>query len=372
MAEAPLPPGSIIGILGGGQLGRMLALAAARLGLVCHIFSDRNDDCGFQVVARKTFGSYDDAGALEAFARDCGAITFEFENVPRSALDLCADYAPIFPPPDSLATTQDRLSEKDFLSDLGIPAGRYQAVGRRDDLVRGIANIGLPAILKTRRFGYDGKGQRKIETEADAESALAAFDGAPLLMEAFVPFEREVSVIVVRSRSGEVAFYDPVENVHRDHRLHTSTAPAALPRAHALEAQDIATRIAGALGHVGTLCVELFHLGADAETPLVVNEIAPRVHNSGHWTIDACLVSQFANHIRAVAGWPLGRTDRHSDAVMTNLIGDEVGRWREFASESCAVHIYGKGAPKPGRKMGHVTRIRPRPPSPRLDNPDGL
>lgn len=359
MTAEPLPPGAVIGILGGGQLGRMLALAAARLGLRCHIYSDRADDCAFDVVGRRTVAPYEDRAALAAFAQACSVVTFEFENVPRAALDICAAQALVFPPPTALEATQDRLLEKNFLVEQGIAVGPYRPVGTAPELMGALGEIGTPALLKTRRFGYDGKGQARIESAEGAAEVLAGFEGRAVLLEAVIQFAREISVIAVRARSGQLAFYDPVENVHANGMLATSTVPAALSAAEAEAAIGIAGRIAEALGHVGVLAVEMFHVGPDAEQPFLINEIAPRVHNSGHWTIDACMVSQFENHIRAVAGWPLGPTARHSDAVMTNLIGWEAERWRAQAAEPSALHIYGKGTPQPGRKMGHVTRITP-------------
>ena len=358
MPEA-LPPGSTIGILGGGQLGRMLALAAARLGLKSHIYSDEPNAPAFDVAASCTVGSFDDEAALEAFAASVDVVTCEFENVPARALEIAGKRAPVHPPAKSFAVAQDRLVEKDFMRGLGIPVADYADVHDEQSLRDALARVKLPAILKTRRFGYDGKGQALVRGEAEAFAALKQLGGLPAIIERLVTFEREISVIVVRGQDGEMKFYDPVENVHQNGILAISRVPARIHDDCAEEARRIAGKIAEALGHVGVLCVEMFQRGAD--TPhLLVNEIAPRVHNSGHWTIDACLVSQFENHVRAIAGWPLGDTERHSDAVMTNLIGDDANRWRDLAGDDLAVHLYGKAEARPGRKMGHTTRLLPK------------
>jgi 5-(carboxyamino)imidazole ribonucleotide synthase len=358
MPEA-LPPASTIGILGGGQLGRMLALAAARLGLNSHIYSDEPNAPAFDVAAVCTVGSFEDEAALEAFAASVDVVTCEFENVPARALEIAGKKAPVHPPAKSFAVAQDRLVEKDFMRGLGIPVADYADVHDEQSLRAALAQVRLPAILKTRRFGYDGKGQALVRSEKEAFAALKDLGGRPSVIERLVTFEREISVIVVRGQDGEMKFYDPVENVHQNGILAISRVPARIRDDCAEEARGIAGKIAQALGHVGVLCVEMFQRGAD--TPrLLVNEIAPRVHNSGHWTIDACLVSQFENHVRAIAGWPLGGTERHSDAVMTNRIGEDVNRLRELAREDVAVHLYGKAEARPGRKMGHTTRLLPK------------
>ena len=357
MADA-LPPGSTIGILGGGQLGRMLALAAARLGLKSHIYSDEPSAPAFDVAAHSTVGSFDDEATLGAFAASVGVVTCEFENVPARALEIAAKKAPVHPAARSFAVAQDRLVEKDFMRGLGIAVADYADVHDQESLRAALAHVALPAILKTRRFGYDGKGQALVRNETEGFAALKELGGQPLLIERLVAFEREISVIVVRGRDGEMKFYDPVENVHQNGILAISRVPARIHDDSAKEAREIAGKIAEALGHVGVLCVEMFQ--RDGAPRLLVNEIAPRVHNSGHWTIDACLVSQFENHARAIAGWPLGDTARHSDAVMTNLIGADAARWRELACEDLAVHLYGKAEARPGRKMGHTTRLLPK------------
>jgi 5-(carboxyamino)imidazole ribonucleotide synthase len=358
MPEA-LSPGSIIGILGGGQLGRMLALAAARLGLKTHIYSDEPDVPAFDVSAFSTVGSFEDEAALGDFAAKVDVVTCEFENVPARALEIAGKRAPVHPPAKAFAVAQDRLVEKDFMRGLGIPVADYADVHDEQSLSDALLRVELPAILKTRRFGYDGKGQALVRNESEALAALQELRGQPALIERLVAFEREISVLAVRGQDGALKFYDPVENVHQHGILAVSRVPARITADCALEARRIAGAIAEALGHVGVLCVEMFQR---EEAPrLLVNEIAPRVHNSGHWTIDACLVSQFENHIRAIAGWPLGETARHSDAVMTNLIGADVERWLELAGEEgVSVHLYGKAEARPGRKMGHTTRLLPK------------
>jgi 5-(carboxyamino)imidazole ribonucleotide synthase len=363
MSEA-LPPGSTIGILGGGQLGRMLALAAARLGLKSHIYSDEPNVPAFDVAAYSTVGSFEDEPALGAFAASVDVVTCEFENVPARALEIAGKNVPVRPPAKAFAVAQDRLVEKDFMRRLCIPVADYADVHDEQSLCDALAHVRLPAILKTRRFGYDGKGQALVRSEKEALAALKELDGRPAVIERLVAFEREISVIVVRAQDGAMKFYDPVENMHQNGILAISRVPARIHDDCAEEARMIAGKVAEALGHVGVLCVEMFQRGAEVprdEVPrLLVNEIAPRVHNSGHWTIDACLVSQFENHIRAIAGWPLGDTSRHSDAVMTNLIGADVERWRELARDDLAVHLYGKAEARAGRKMGHATRLLPK------------
>ncbi|HLC07692.1 MAG TPA: 5-(carboxyamino)imidazole ribonucleotide synthase [Methyloceanibacter sp.] len=360
MPEAPLPPGGTIGILGGGQLGRMLATAASRLGLKTHIYSDETAPPASDVAARTTIGSYDNHDAIANFARSADVVTCEFENVPAVTLEAAAEGAPVFPPPRAFAVAQDRLVEKEFVSGLGIQVAPFAAVEDLESLKRAISVTKLPAILKTRRFGYDGKGQVLIRNRSEAETALEAIDGVPALLEGMVLFEREISVIVVRGKDGELHYYDPVENVHQNGILATSTVPASIPDDVAYAARTIAGKIADALSYVGVLCVEMFQCEGSSPN-LVVNEMAPRVHNSGHWTLDACLVSQFENHIRAIAGWPLGEPSRHNDAVMTNLIGDDVNRWPELAAtEGTCLHLYGKAEARAGRKMGHYTRVFPK------------
>jgi 5-(carboxyamino)imidazole ribonucleotide synthase len=360
MPDAPLPPGSTIGVLGGGQLGRMLAIEAARLGLKTHIYCDEANAPAFDVAAQSTVGSYADRGTLAHFAGAVDVVTCEFENVPAETLETVARGAPVFPSAKSFAVAQDRLAEKDFIRALDIAVAPYTSVTSLADLRAAMHTMRPPALLKTRRFGYDGKGQILIRDEAEAESAWAAIGRLPAVLESLMRFEREVSVIVVRDRDGAVKFYDLVENVHDNGILAVSRVPARISQSSGFAARTIAGRIAEALGHVGVLAVEMFERGSD-RPDLIVNEIAPRVHNSGHWTLDGCVVSQFENHMRAICGWPLGETARHSDAIMTNLIGADVERWRELARENgAAVHIYGKAEARAGRKMGHVTRLFPK------------
>ncbi len=345
-----LPPGSTIGIMGGGQLGRMLAMAAARLGLKTHIFADEADAPAFDVAAVRTLGDFADAGGDREFRglRRRRHLRVR-ERAGGDARGRCPRCAPVYPPPNAFAVAQDRLTEKSFLRDLGIPVAPFAPAGSAAELERALAQVKLPALLKTRRLGYDGKGQVLLRSKGEAGAALAELQGAPAIAEGLVAFSRELSVLVVRGRDGTMQFYDIVENVHEHGILATSRVPAPIPASVAFEARAIAGKIAAALGHVGVLAVEMFH--CESGTPsLLVNEIAPRVHNSGHWTLDACLVSQFENHVRAICGWPLGETSRHSDALMTNLIGDDVERWRELAGdEGVALHLYGKSgrAPRP-------------------------
>jgi len=352
----PLTPGSVIGIMGGGQLGRMLAIAAARIGLSAHVFDPGEDPPAAHVARAHLRAAFDDAEALVAFAAGVDAITFEFENVPADTADILARHAPVRPNGRALATAQDRVTEKTFLNDLGIATAPWRAVDGPEDVEAARVEIGRDGILKTRRFGYDGKGQARVSAETPPAGAWAEIGARPAIYEGLVPFLAEISVIAARGGDGEVVAYDPGLNVHREGILHTTTVPAPIPRAAAQEAVLIAGRILNALDYVGVMGVEMF------VTPggLLVNEIAPRVHNSGHWTMEACLQSQFDTHIRAVAGWPLGDGARHSDAVMTNLIGDEADAWRTLAGEPAGLHLYGKAEARPGRKMGHVTRIAPR------------
>jgi 5-(carboxyamino)imidazole ribonucleotide synthase len=353
-----LAPEATIGILGGGQLGRMLALAAARLGFNCHVFSPDPHSCAFEVVRGSTCAAYDDQAALATFADAVDLITYEFENVPAETAAFLAERAPVVPDPAVLATTQDRLAEKSFLAGLNIATAPFAAVGSAAEMSAAMAKIGVPAVLKTRRLGYDGKGQRMIGKTDDPQAAWNALAHAPSILEGFVAFEREVSVVASRSRDGHVECFDLIENEHRDHILKHSRVPAAVPPALAQEARRVAEAIAGAFDYVGVLAVEMFVVRDGARHTVLVNEIAPRVHNSGHWTLDGCSVSQFEQHIRAVAGWPLARPVRRGRVEMTNLIGAEVedyARWLEVPG--AAVHLYGKTGIRPGRKMGHVTQV---------------
>jgi 5-(carboxyamino)imidazole ribonucleotide synthase len=355
-----LKPGDTIGILGGGQLGRMLAMAAARLGLRCQVFSPDPDSPAFDVVLNATCAEYADVEALELFANDVDIITYEFENVPASAALILGARRPVLPDHRILETTQDRLAEKDFVTRLGIGTADYADVSTAAGLRTAIQKIGLPAVLKTRRFGYDGKGQALIREGDNPDRIWADLGTKSAILEAFIPFEREISVIAARSADGEVECFDVTENEHRDHILKVSRAPAGIPERLAQEARDVAGKIAGALDYVGVLAVEMFVLESANGPKILVNEIAPRVHNSGHWTLDGASVSQFEQHIRAIAGWPLGKPLRHGEVTMTNLIGDEINSYEQWlAVPGATVHLYGKGVPRPGRKMGHVTQVVP-------------
>jgi 5-(carboxyamino)imidazole ribonucleotide synthase len=355
--DRAIAPGGTIGILGGGQLGRMLAIAAARLGLKTHIFEPAPNPPAADVSAAVTMAAYDDAAALARFAASVDVVTFEFENVPALAAATLLAHAPVRPTPRALEISQDRVAEKTFIGGLGITVAPWRAAGDLKELKAGLAEIGGAAILKTRRLGYDGKGQVRIRDACRAETAWDEIAGAPSILEGLVAFERELSVIGARGISGEVVCYDPGENVHRDGILHTTTVPAAISAKIRMDAALIAGKILNALDYIGVMGVELFQLPGGG---LAVNEIAPRVHNSGHWTIEACVVDQFQQHIRAVAGWPLGDGSRHSDAVMTNLIGAEAADWQSLAAGGDGLDLYGKTEIRPGRKMGHVTRISPR------------
>ncbi|WP_425091813.1 5-(carboxyamino)imidazole ribonucleotide synthase [Tropicimonas sp. S265A] len=352
-----LAPGAVIGILGGGQLGRMLSVAASRLGLRTHVFEPGAQPPAGQVAEHVVTAPYADLDALRDFAAGVDVITYEFENVPTDALDALEAVRPIRPGRRALAISQDRLTEKDFLTGLGLTTAPYADVSDAASLATALETVGTPAILKTRTLGYDGKGQARLTSVDDAEAALSAMAGAPAVLEGFVEFSHEVSVIAARGLDGAVACFDPGENVHVDGILSTTTVPARLSGAQRTDAVLLAGRILNALDYVGVLGVELF------VTPqgLIVNEIAPRVHNSGHWTQNACVIDQFEQHIRAVAGWPLGDGARHSDAVMENLIGADMARVPELAADpTAALHLYGKAEARAGRKMGHVNRVSPR------------
>ncbi|NBZ88335.1 5-(carboxyamino)imidazole ribonucleotide synthase [Stagnihabitans tardus] len=345
-----------LGILGGGQLGRMLSVAASRLGYRTHIYEPGANPPAGHVADQVTTAPYEDEAALRAFAASVDVITYEFENVPTSALDLLESLKPIRPNRRALATSQDRILEKDFLNGLGIVTAPYASVTDEASLQAAIAKIGTPAILKTTRLGYDGKGQARIKEPAQAAAAWASMQGAPSVLEGFVDFTHEVSVIAARALDGSVACFDPGENVHKDGILRTTTVPAKLTPSQRSDAILIAARILNALDYVGVMGVELFVTSKG----LICNEIAPRVHNSGHWTQNGCAVDQFEQHIRAVMGLPLGDGSRHSDVVMENLIGDDVLKVPAILKERhAALHLYGKGAPRPGRKMGHVNRVKP-------------
>lgn len=349
-----IPPGETIGILGGGQLGRMIALAAANLGYRCHVYAPEADSIAADVCAAFTQGEYDDEAALAVFAAQCAVITYEFENVAAAPLAAVTAHAPLHPPAKALEVAQDRVNEKSFVEALGGRPAPWAIVDSMDDLRAAVASIGAPGILKTRRDGYDGKGQWRIMQPSDAEAV--ELPGKPLIYEGFVSFDAEFSVVLVRTEAGEVRFWDSAENVHKGGILDRSTVPASPAIvAQVEEARALAAKVADALGYVGVLTLEFF---ATADGP-VFNEMAPRVHNSGHWTIEGALTSQFENHVRAICGLPLGSTALAAKGVvMDNLIGDDAHDWPAILSDPANhLHLYGKAAVRPGRKMGHVTRL---------------
>jgi 5-(carboxyamino)imidazole ribonucleotide synthase len=355
----PLPPNATIGLVGGGQLGRMSALAAARLGYRCHILTRETDSPAAQVAAGVTLSDYSDSASLRAFAAAVDVISFEFENVSAEGLDLLAELKPVRPSPRVLRISQDRMAEKRFLNAAAIATAPWAAIDSLEALHDAAGRIGLPAVLKTTRYGYDGKGQARLRTVADLAPAFAALEPKPLILEGFVDFACEISAIVARGADGATTCFDPVENRHRDGVLDLTLAPARVPDAAAAAARAIAERIAVALDLVGVLAVEMF---LDRTGRLLANEIAPRPHNSGHWTIDACPASQFELHIRTIAGLPLPPALRHSDAAMRNLVGPEgLALWPAVLAEPGLIpHLYGKAEARPGRKMGHVTRLFPK------------
>ncbi len=352
-----LPAGSTIGILGGGQLGRMLALAAAKLGYRTIVFDPDAKAPAAQVANDHVIAGYGDHTALEAFARRCDVVTYEFENVPVEAARTIEAVTPVRPGSQALEAAQDRLIEKTFLNNAGIETAPFRTVDSDSDLAAALDEFGGSGVLKTRRLGYDGKGQQvfnSVETPLPA-GIYDVFGRMPLILEGFVSFEREISVIAARSEDGKVQVFDPAENIHRGGILHTSTVPASCSAETMQNAIAAAASILNALSYIGVIGVEFFVL---PDGSLLANEIAPRVHNSGHWTEAACAVSQFDQHIRAVAGLPLGNAIRHSDCVMENLVGDDINRIEALCREdSVVVHHYGKTEARPGRKMGHFTRL---------------
>ncbi|MFK7792214.1 MAG: 5-(carboxyamino)imidazole ribonucleotide synthase [Devosiaceae bacterium] len=357
-----LAPGDTIGILGGGQLGRMLAMSAAQYGLKTHIFDPAPDAPAAEVCAHHTCASYTDEDALTAFASACDVVTFEFENIPRASLEKLAGAVPLRPGIASLETSQDRLIEKQFLEGLGLQVAPYASIQSANQIAPAHAVLGGDTILKTRRFGYDGKGQARLRESADALVAWQTIGEQPAVLEARIPFAAELSAVVARGTDGQCVAYDLPVNTHTDGILDSSAvgsfADFSISDALRDEAQQAAIQVASALDHVGTLAVEFF---VSPEGTILVNEFAPRVHNSGHWTMDACLVDQFDNHIRAIAGWPLGSAKRHSDALMRNLIGEDAhSHESQLAAPSVQLHLYGKAEARAGRKMGHITQIAPR------------
>jgi 5-(carboxyamino)imidazole ribonucleotide synthase len=366
-AFKPLEPGSVVGVLGGGQLGRMLAMAAAKLGLKAHIFAPERDSPAFEVAAHHTCASYDDAVALEAFARSIDVATFEFENVPSSALAVIEALAPARPGRRALEAAQDRLKERELLAALEIPTAEWRLAPSGAGLADAwrslnAANQNRPMYLKRLRHGYDGKGQTRIASEADLKAAAAWLGTSAAILEAEAPFAFELSVIAVRGADGAVSFYDPPRNTHHDGVLHESLVPSGAQESIEAAGKNYARRIVEGLDYVGVLALEMFAVMEGGTLRLIANEIAPRVHNSGHWTMEACAVSQFENHIRAVAGWPLGSTERFANARMINILGAESADWRDLLSENPgrSLHLYGKGEPRAGRKMGHFTELSPR------------
>lgn len=359
LSPIALPPGATIGIVGGGQLGRMSAMAAARLGYRAHVLTSEPDSPAAQVAASVTVGSTDDADTLCRFADEVDVITFEFENVSAAGLELMAERRPVYPSAAILRLTQDRVTEKSFINGAGAPSGPWVPVSTLPELEAAVGLLGLPAVLKTTRLGYDGRGQMLLRNESDFETAFTRLSPAPFILESFVDFACEISVIVARGQDGQVVAFDAVENRHRNHILDLTLAPAPVMADILTAAREIATDIATCLELVGLLAVEMF---VDCDGGLMVNELAPRPHNSGHWTIDACQVSQFEMHIRAVTGLPLLPATRHSDAVMKNIVGpDELALWPQIVGTPGLIpHLYGKTQAPPGRKMGHVTKLFPK------------
>jgi 5-(carboxyamino)imidazole ribonucleotide synthase len=351
-----LPPNSVIGIVGGGQLGRMIGMAAARLGYRVHVFTDQAGSSAAQVTDQATVAAYDDLDAMRRFAEAVDVVTIEFENLPVEGLRAVAGDVPVRPSPDVLATCQDRFAEKQFLRSLDVPVAPFAAVSSTAELTAAVEALGPPAVLKTRRMGYDGKGQVKIDRVEDADAAWEALRGRDAVLEGFVTFEREISVITVRTEDGQKASYVPVENRHENHILAKTIAPAPIPDDQAKAAVALAERIADGLDLVGLVAVEMFQA---ADGTILVNELAPRPHNSGHWTMDACLVSQFEQVVRAITGLPLGSPERFADAGMDNLLGEAAEDWPELIKRpNSRLHLYGKTPIRPGRKQGHITTLR--------------
>ncbi|MGL5363347.1 MAG: 5-(carboxyamino)imidazole ribonucleotide synthase [Bosea sp. (in: a-proteobacteria)] len=354
-------PGDTLGILGGGQLARMIALAAADYGIHTHIFAPEADSPAFEVAGQHSCAAYEDEAALAAFASKVGAVTYEFENVPAATAAFLSARLPVRPGAHALSQTQDRLTEKTMLRAAGCQTADFAKVDTLADLEAAIATIGLPAVLKTRRLGYDGKGQAKIMAASDVGVAFAAMRGAPAILEAFVPFSAEVSVVAARGLDGAFAAFPVTENEHRNHILYRSTVPAQITAATEERALADARRIGEALGYVGVFAVEFFVVPTHDGEKLLVNEIAPRVHNSGHWTSEGAETSQFHQHVRAVCGLPLGSTEALGKVMMQNLIGDEAANWSAILAEPGArLHLYGKHEAREGRKMGHVTWVEPK------------
>lgn len=351
----PLPPNSVIGIIGGGQLGRMIALAASRLGYKCHIFCPEAYCPAALVAYAHTIADYEDHEALEKFANQVDVVTFEFENIPFESVQLLANKVPVRPNWTALHISQDRLLEKSFVNKAGVPTTEYREVKTLADLEKAVDEIGRPSILKTTRLGYDGKGQVVIRDDTRLDHAFQMLNGAVGILEGYVTYQREMSVIIARGLDGNWKAFGPMENRHVSQILDTTIAPAPISQERAVEAIELARKIAEAMKLVGLLAVELFQT---PDNKLLVNELAPRPHNSGHWTQDGCYTDQFEQLVRAVCGLPLGSTERRCDVVMKNLIGDDVNAWQEYLGQDEArLHLYGKREARPGRKMGHVNFI---------------
>lgn len=357
--DGRLGPGATVGILGGGQLGRMLAVGASRLGIKTVVMAPGSDNPAFDVAGDRIEAAWDDETALRKLVGLCDVVTYEFENVPLTTARLIEQSCPVRPSADVLAITQDRLAEKRFLAGIGVATAPFASIESEADVAAALATVGLPAIIKTRRLGYDGKGQRRIDAEDAGVQAWRELGGRPAIAEGVVAFSGEISVLCARAHgSGEIRSFDVPVNVHENHILRASSVPSGFAAGIEDKAREIAAAIAESLSYEGLLAVEMF-VSEDREQPIIVNELAPRVHNSGHWTVDACMVSQFEQHIRAICGWPLGDTTRLADVQMTNLLGAESDEWVRWADETgVAVHIYGKKECRPGRKMGHLTRLR--------------
>jgi len=349
-----IPPGSTIGIIGSGQLGRMLAIAAAEMGYHCHIYSPDMDAPAYEAAKTFTVSSFTNPESLERFAAKADVITYEFENIEAAPLATIPSKHKIFPSVEVLQTSQHRVLEKEAVNKLGVATAPFVPVSSLEELKAATEKLGFPCVLKTCRMGYDGKGQWMLRSEADLKPSLLEGDGGyTFILEGFIPFTMEISVIVARSANGEVKCYCPVQNIHKNHILSETIAPAPISEALAKKAEAIAVKIAEGLNLVGLMAVEMFVTNDDE---ILVNELAPRPHNSGHWTIDACVTSQFEQTIRAICGLPLGSVARLCDAKMLNLIGDDVNDWQKYASQpNTKLHLYGKKEARPGRKMGHVT-----------------
>lgn len=345
-------PGGVVGIIGGGQLGRMLSMAAARMGMDVIIYAPETDSCASRVSADQITGAYDDVAKLEEFAKRCDVVTFEFENIPAATLEIIENSGTqVFPKANALGVSQDRLKEKEFLNTIHILPAPFARIDGPEDIPIALTALGGKGVLKGRREGYDGKGQARIDLNSDVDAAWETIGKAPAVLEAFISFEREISVLVARGQDGEIAIYDTPENDHAGGILKSSTLPANVSETTRAQAKVLGQKLAESLDYVGLLALELFVL---SDGSLLANEFAPRVHNTGHWTEEACLIGQFEQHMRAVCGWPLGRTDRFIDIRMDNLLGDtDISTWEDRAKSGATPRIYGKRGGGEGRKLGH-------------------